>query len=517
MLDSGEVKFLLYGGALGGGKSYLLRWYALRRLMILNQHFGLDQPVGMLACEDYPSLKDRQLSKISREMPVWMGKLHQDNKDYGRCFILKKRWGGGVLCFRNLDDPSKYASAEFAFILVDELTKNEYDVFTFLRSRLRWPGLPDVEAQFVGGTNPGSIGHGWVKLLWIDKRFGDEWVKPIDYRSQFAFVPSLADDNPHLGQDYWAMLNTLPTNLREAFRYGRWDIFVGQAFPELTEGTHGVANLPIPRNAQIYMSYDWGFGAPFSIGWWWVDADNRLYRFAEWYGFDGQQEGLRMADSNVAEGIGRWERDLAERFKLPLQEFWVEPEPGRKHLMSLIPSIMRFAGHDCFQRRPDVKGGGQGPSTAEVFSRYGIHLIKGDSTRHLKIRQFRERIRLRSDDGLPMLVAYKEQCPDFFRTVSNLIMDEHDIEDVDTTGEDHVYDEACHICMARPLSLEMPKKRKSEWDRRIDELESPQSQDTLADHLAYEQEAFLREVGADDFIYGQVDEYVDTGEMVDTV
>jgi len=159
-LDSGKIKFLLYGGALGGGKSYFLRWYGVRRLMVLFMHFGIKQAVGMLACEDYPSLKDRQLSKISREFPAWMGKMHQDHRDYGRCFILHEKWGGGVLCFRNLDDPSKYASAEFAFILVDELTKNPYDVFTFLRTRLRWKGLTDVECQLIGATNPGSVGHG---------------------------------------------------------------------------------------------------------------------------------------------------------------------------------------------------------------------------------------------------------------------------------------------------------------------------------------------------------------------
>ena len=36
-------------------------------------------------------------------------------------------------------------------------------------------------------------------------------------------------------------------------------------------------------------------------------------------------------------------------------------------------------------------------------------------------------------------------------------MDENNIEDVDTKGEDHVYDESCHVCMARPLSSIQPK------------------------------------------------------------
>jgi len=124
-LDSGKVKFLLYGGALGGGKSYLLRWYGIRRLMVLNRIWGLTHVAGMLACENYPSSEDRQLQKIIYEFPPWLGKYYDKHKAYGRCFLLKERWGGSALCFRNLDDPSKYASSEWVFILVDELTKNQ--------------------------------------------------------------------------------------------------------------------------------------------------------------------------------------------------------------------------------------------------------------------------------------------------------------------------------------------------------------------------------------------------------
>ncbi len=57
VLDSGKIKYLLYGGALGGGKSYLLRWYAARRLMVLAQLYRVKKANIMLACEDYPSLK----------------------------------------------------------------------------------------------------------------------------------------------------------------------------------------------------------------------------------------------------------------------------------------------------------------------------------------------------------------------------------------------------------------------------------------------------------------------------
>ena len=222
-VDSKKTKFILFGGALGGGKSYGLRWLAARLLMEFYARYQLKYVQVMLACEDFPSLKDRQISKIAREFPEWMGQSYLDHKDYGRCFILSPEYGNGVICFRNLDDASKYASAEFAAILVDELTKNDLDTFNFLRTRLRWPGVPDQECVFVAGTNPGGIGHGWVKALWMDKTFPDEFIHPTDYRPQFTYIPSKADDNPYLDASYWSILSTLPETLRKAFREGDWD------------------------------------------------------------------------------------------------------------------------------------------------------------------------------------------------------------------------------------------------------------------------------------------------------
>lgn len=480
-LDSGKIKFLLYGGALGGGKSYFLRWYGVRRLMTLSADFGIKNAAGMVACEDYPSLSDRQLMKISLEFPDWLGRLYDKHSVYGRCFILNDKWGGGVLCFRNLDDPSKYASSEWAFILVDELTKNKYDIFTFLRTRLRWPGLPDVECQFAAGTNPGSIGHGWVKQLWMDRSFPPEWLSPTDYSSQFAYIPSKANDNPHLGADYWAMLETLPEQLRKAFRDGDWNIFIGQAFPQFSKETHVIKPIPIPAHSQMYMTFDWGFGAPFSIGWWWVDNDGRVYRCAEWYGWNGQANcGLRLEDSAIAMGI----KEREDRLGIT----------GR--------SIIRLSGPDCFSKKPDYKGGGQGPSTAEVFTSYGIYLTPGDPSRDLKIRQFRERIKLTSDGSMPMMLIYNT-CDQFIRTIPNLVMDETNVEYIDEKGEDHIFDEACHIVMARPLAIDGNKKQLRLVDKRIDELTKIKTTDV--DILQFENDQAYREIGFGQMDYDMID------------
>lgn len=444
-------RFLLYGGALGGGKSYFLRWMLLERLMELYVKFDLRNVTVMLACEDYPSLKDRQLQKIELEFPSWVGSLRHDHKTYGRSFVLDPLYGGGAICFRNLDDPSKYQSAEFAAIAVDELTKNTYDTFTHLRSRLRWPGLPDLETWFIAGTNPGGIGHAWVRQLWIDRLFPEEWLEPIDFSPNFAFIPSKADDNPHLDSAYWSTLQTLPPNLRAAFRDGSWDVFVGQAFPEFSREAHGYKwDGKVPQGSPVYMTLDWGYGKPFSVIWWYTDGDGRLYAFNEWYGWNGVPDsGLRMVDSDIAKGIKEREAKLG-----------IDKMP-----------VIRLAGHDSWNKKPDYKGGGQGPSTAEEFAKAGLYLVKADPSRELKLRQFRERIRIREGER-PMLMV-SDRCTHLLRTLPTLMMDQNNIEDIDTTGEDHAFDSACQVVMARPLPLKEQVKPKTLTEKLVDSLNRP--------------------------------------------
>src|SRR5690606_27575908 len=136
----------------------------------------------MLACEDYPSLYERQLSKIEVEFPPELGRYHGKRNE----FRLVPALGNGVIAFRNLDDPSKYQSAEFALIAIDEITKNAERTFQILRGSLRWPGIEDV--AIVGASNPDA---GWVRDYWISRQLPEE-LEPEAH--QFAFVPALPDD-----------------------------------------------------------------------------------------------------------------------------------------------------------------------------------------------------------------------------------------------------------------------------------------------------------------------------------
>jgi hypothetical protein len=351
--------------------------------------------------------------------------------------------------------------------------------------------------------NPGGPGANSIKMLYV-KAAQPNTPFRINNLSAIFIPSSLADNKILCNKDpvYVSRLQSIKDPaLRAAWLLGDWDAFIGQAF-DFSREHHVISPRPIPHGAPIYMSYDWGFGAPFSVGWWWVDAEGRLYRFAEWYGWDGETPnvGCRLEDSRVGQGI------LDREMRLGIT--------GQ--------NIIRLGSHDSWNKKPDYKGGGQGPSTAEVFAGQGIYLIKADPARHLKIRQFRERMKVQylnldaiagrlglqsyEDpvqgpvwlDGaanivwerkliemarmrgmqlpyLPPMLQVYESCAHFIRTIPELCVDENNIEDIDTDQEDHVYDEACQVCMARPIPLRTAAPKKLQSDRRIDFVERPLS------------------------------------------
>lgn len=268
-----DHRFVLYGGAAGGGKSYFLRWWAVFYLMALARQGVKGATVGLF-CEDYPSLLDRQISKIRVEFPSSLGELKEGTT---RDFQLSSLYGSGRILLRNLDDPAKYLSAEFAGIAVDELTRNDRAVFDFLRSRLRWPGVS--RPRFVAGTNPSGRGHAWVKKLWKDREFPPELEK---LAGEFAFVPAKSSDNPFLDEQYHADLETLPPAMAKAYAEGSWDIFAGQYFDIWKESlVVRPEDLRMQSWNTRWISIDWGYKHPSAVYWHCLNDDGHTCTYRE--------------------------------------------------------------------------------------------------------------------------------------------------------------------------------------------------------------------------------------------
>lgn len=250
-------RYTLYGGSRGPGKSYWLRWYQLRRLMRWGAQGYKHVRVGLF-CEDYPSLVERQVSKIAVEFPSWLGEI-KDTRNDGLCFFLKPRYGSGKIALRNLDDPSKYQSAEFAGIAIDELTKNRETVFDMLRGSLRWPGIKDT--YFVAASNPNGVGQRWARAYFVERSLPDNLKGKED---QFAFVPGSPRDNPHLDTSYWEMLDTLPDKLRQAWRDGNWYVtFEGVVYAEF--GAENLTDDEPDPNLPFELAVDDGYIDPRAI------------------------------------------------------------------------------------------------------------------------------------------------------------------------------------------------------------------------------------------------------------
>ena len=224
-----------------------------------------------LFCENYPELRDRQIVKMRTEFPPWLGTLA---KTETWNFILRPEYGGGEIALRNLDDPSKYASSEFAAIAVDELTKNPLSVFNDLRWRIRWPGIS--RKPFLAGANPGGIGTAWVKKYWVTKDYPPEFYADPktgrrDITKEFVLVKAKASDNPHLDEGYWARLLSLPPDMARRLAHGDWNVPTGQYFPFFDPKIVVIPHEEALRRIQPWhvrsLSGDWGFGHPHCFHW----------------------------------------------------------------------------------------------------------------------------------------------------------------------------------------------------------------------------------------------------------
>ncbi len=267
-----KAKYRLFGGAAGPGKTKALLWEAILQA---NEVPGADT---LLLRRTYPELESSLLAYFRRDVPRHFYKKYNESKHV-------VTWlNGSTTRFgycRNENDVYQYQGAEFLFIGIDELTHFTLKQWQFLTSRNRCPikfyiddekQRKPVIATMAGATNPGNIGHAWVKALWVDHQPPAGYDQTGRYdANEYEFIRAWLSDNPIYANDveYRRTLEVLPEHLRKAFLDGDWNVFAGQYFDIFDYGRHTARPEEIRLEAwwPRWISIDWGFQHPSAVYW----------------------------------------------------------------------------------------------------------------------------------------------------------------------------------------------------------------------------------------------------------
>lgn len=427
----------LYGGAAGGGKSDALVAEALRQVDI--PHYR-----GIIFRKTFPELVD--LIDRSHEIykPSFPKAKYNDSKHFWQFPSGAKIYFGNM---QHKKDKVKYQGRHFDFVGFDELTHFTWEEYSYMMSRNR-PNGPGTICYIRGATNPGGIGHGWVKQRFIQPRRSGmktitehiSYINPAGEKiivpKTRIFVPATLFDNQKMMENdpsYVARLAAMSPKERDALLYGSWDMFDGQVFVEWRDDpehyqdrkwTHVIDPFKIPRGFQVYRMMDWGYAKPFSVGWYAVDYDGRIYRIRELYGCAGTPDtGVKWEPSRVAIEIKRIETEDSNL-------------KGRDIIGIADPAIFAKSS---------------GPSIADLMAENQVWFSKGSNDRIQGKMQCHYRLAF-DEEGYPMFYVFNT-CPHFIRTIPSLVYSETDVEDVDTKQEDHIYDEFRYCMMERPISV----------------------------------------------------------------
>ena len=238
-----RARFTAYGGARGGGKSWALR----RKLVgMCLRYAGIS---CLLIRRTIPELKSNHIIPFLRE---YNGIISYSESERAILFPNKSRISLGYCASDS--DVLRYQGQEYDVIAIDEATQLSEFRFSILKACLR--GANHFPRRMYLTCNPGGVGHTWVKRLFIDRdfRIGED---PDEYK----FIPAKVFDNPFLTNadpQYVSSLESLPPRLKDAWLYGKWDVFEGQFFPEFDSSVHICSPSVIPNNLKKFIAMDYG-------------------------------------------------------------------------------------------------------------------------------------------------------------------------------------------------------------------------------------------------------------------
>lgn len=329
-------RYVGYGGAKAGGKSWAVRMKAFAltqvypgiKIIIMRQHYnelekGMIQPMQQL---------------VPQEMASYNGSSHIMTFTNGST-IAFGHWNGEQSML-------EYTGLEFDVIFLDEATQFSEDAFWFLNTCIR--GVNDFPKRMYITCNPGGVGHRWVKRLFVKGEYNTDDPDPErrEDPADFKFVFATVEDNTALmeseaGKAYQLSLSKLPDSIRDAYRYGNWDILGGNYFKDF--GPANIAHpFSVPEHWPRYRSFDYGFDM-LAGHIWAVDEDGRSWCLRE-------KDAPDLTVKPAAAAL----RELAGHDKI----------------------LATYAPPDMWNRQKDT-----GKTMAALFTEYGVPLVKADNNR----------------------------------------------------------------------------------------------------------------------------------------
>ena len=418
-----QHRHVAYGGARGGGKSWAVR---VKATLLCMRWPGIKI---LIVRKTYKELTNNHIVPLQQMLPTEVARYNKTEKVFTFC-------NGSTIWFgycNNDADLDQYQGAEYDVIFFDEATQLQEAWLKKINLAVRQPnGLPK---RTYYTCNPGGVSHNYIKRLFIEKKYEDAEI-PENY----SFTQALVTDNKvlmEMSPEYKAELEALPHKLREAWLYGSWDIFEGQVFEDFfdrpehyldRQWTHVIEPFEIPESWKIYRSFDWGYNKPFSCCWFAVDHDGVVYHILELYGCTKTpNEGIKWTPAQV----------FAEIHRIETEHRWLA---GKKVIGIADPAIW------------DAE---TGESIAETASKHQVFFSPGDNKRLPGLMQCHYYLAM-DDNGYPMFYVFKN-CKNFIRTIPMLQYDEHKVEDVETSQEDHIYDAWRYFLQSRPIKPRVAK------------------------------------------------------------
>ena len=426
---------LLFGGAAGGGKSDFLLADAFSRASIYKGGFR-----GVLFRRSFPQLEELIIRGLE---------LFGDSAVYYEQKKLFAFRDGGFLKMRFIEsdkDVYNYQGHQYSWLGWDELGQYPTDYcYRYMISRLR--SAKGVPCVIRATANPGGPGNAWIKTRFIDGFDPLAIHTDPETGNTLVFIQSFLADNQALVNNdpgYERRLDALTEHERRALKFGDWDVFAGQVFSEFRKEAHMVKPFTIPAEYVKFAAMDWGYQKPYSIGWYAVDPDGRVIRYREMYGCSPTEpnKGLKKGAREVA--AAAWEYSAAEGVSTMI------------------------ADPACWSKIDDTT------SIADSFENIGWTMVKADNARISGLAKIHELMQTIGHDGKPMFLVFNT-CYGFARTIPTLVCDPRKPEDVDTTQEDHIYDEVRYAVMSQIAKNPLLVRRASHY----------QPQQTTYDPLNY--------------------------------